>query len=171
MSLYSWKIWTKQIFLYLWKFWTNKDLLLKFCKTVLNPSVKIVLFFQLTPRISTWYFFNIPGNSMSSTPSPPRVVWSFWRGGNFERGGGGGGGREPPLDETRCEEVLINKAFHLTHKENIKKTKEVSRKPGKLWLPDQILINIKILYWEVTKTIKKLIRNWEKVILIVLEIL
>ena len=104
-------------------------------------------------------------------PQPPPLPVLF---DHFEEGAtlnGGGGGGEPPLDETRCEEVLINKAFHLTHKENIKKTKEVSRKPGKLWLPDQILINIKILYWEVTKTIKKLIRNWEKVILIVLEIL
>ena len=29
-------------------------------------------------------------------------------------------------------EVLIKKGFHLTHKNNIKKTKEVLRKPGKL---------------------------------------
>ena len=40
------------------------------------------------------------------------------------------------LGWNRCEEVLIKKVFHLTHKENIKKTKEVLRKPGKLWLPD-----------------------------------
>ena len=33
------------------------------------------------------------------------------------------------------EEVLIKKVFHITHKENTKKTKEVLRKPGKLWLP------------------------------------
>ena len=44
--------------------------------------------------------------------------------------------REPPLDKTRYEEVLITKVFHLTDKENTKKTKEVLRKSGKLWLPD-----------------------------------
>ena len=32
----------------------------------------------------------------------------------------------------RGKEVLIKKVFHLTHKENIKKTKELLRKPGKL---------------------------------------
>ena len=32
----------------------------------------------------------------------------------------------------RCEEVLVKKVFHLSHKEKIKKTKEVLRKPGKL---------------------------------------
>ena len=36
------------------------------------------------------------------------------------------------LGRNRCEEVLIKKVFHLTHKENIKKTEEVLRKPGKL---------------------------------------
>ena len=46
--------------------------------------------------------------------------------GQFGRGG------KPPLDEIRYEEVLIKKSVHLTHKENIKKTKEVLRKPGKL---------------------------------------
>ena len=30
------------------------------------------------------------------------------------------------------EEVVIKKVFHLTHKEHIKKTKEVLRKPEKL---------------------------------------
>ena len=53
------------------------------------------------------------------------VVLSFRRRGNFK-----GGEVEPPLDENRYEEVLIKKVFHLTHKENIKKTKEVLRKPG-----------------------------------------
>ena len=57
------------------------------------------------------------------------AVWSFWRGSNFEEGG-------PDLGWNRCEEVLIKKVFHLTHKDNIKKTEEVLRKPGKLWLPD-----------------------------------
>ena len=51
--------------------------------------------------------------------------------GQFWREGG-----KPPLDEITYEEVLIKKVFHLTHKENIKKTKEVLRKPGKLWLPN-----------------------------------
>ena len=32
----------------------------------------------------------------------------------------------------RGEEVIIKKVFYLTHKENIKKTKEVLRKPEKL---------------------------------------
>ena len=53
------------------------------------------------------------------------VVLSFRRRDNFK-----GGEVEPPLDETRYEEVLIKKVFHLIHKENIKKTKEVLRKPG-----------------------------------------
>ena len=32
----------------------------------------------------------------------------------------------------RGEKILIKKGFHLARKENIKKTKEVLRKPGKL---------------------------------------
>ena len=40
--------------------------------------------------------------------------------------------RGSDLGWNRCEEVLIKKVFHLTHKENIKKTEEVLRKPGKL---------------------------------------
>ena len=32
----------------------------------------------------------------------------------------------------RGKEALIKKVFHLTRKENIKKTKELLRKPGKL---------------------------------------
>ena len=28
-------------------------------------------------------------------------------------------GGEPPLDETRCEKIVIKKVFHLTLKENI----------------------------------------------------
>ena len=57
---------------------------------------------------------------MSSTPLP--LLFDHFEEEATLKGGGGG---EPPLDETRFEEVLINKAFHLTHKENIKKTKEV----------------------------------------------
>ena len=41
----------------------------------------------------------------------------------------------------RGEDVLTKKVFSLTHEENIKKTKEVSRKPGILWLPVSILWN------------------------------
>ena len=33
------------------------------------------------------------------------------------------------------QKVLINKVFELSHNENIKKTTEVLRKPGKLSLP------------------------------------
>ena len=58
------------------------------------------------------------------------VVWSFWRGNNFELGGGGAGG-DPPLDKkrSRYEEVLIKKVFHLTYK-------DVERSQGqcKKWL-------------------------------------
>ena len=39
---------------------------------------------------------------------------------------------EPPFDEARCEDVLIKKVFYVAHKENIKKIREVLRKPGKL---------------------------------------
>ena len=35
----------------------------------------------------------------------------------------------------RDKEVLIKKAFHLTRKENIEKTRKALRKPGKLSLP------------------------------------
>ena len=45
---------------------------------------------------------------------------------NFQRQG------KPPLGLNYGTEVLIKKGFHLTHKRNIKKTKEVLRKPGKL---------------------------------------
>ena len=59
------------------------------------------------------------------------VVWSFWRGDNFEVGGGGGAGGDPPLDKARSryEEVLIKKVFHLTYK-------DVERSQGqcKKWL-------------------------------------
>ena len=39
---------------------------------------------------------------------------------------------EPPFDEARCEDALIKKVFYVAHKENIKKIREVLRKPGKL---------------------------------------
>ena len=56
------------------------------------------------------------------------------------------GRAEPPLDLWmklwyRGKEFLIEKSFNLTHQENIKKTKEVLRKAGKLSLPLQILWN------------------------------
>ena len=51
---------------------------------------------------------------------------------HFKEGAVLKGGGKPPLDEITYEEVLIKKSVHLTHKENIKKTKEVLRKPGKL---------------------------------------
>ena len=38
----------------------------------------------------------------------------------------------PWMNETRYEDVLIKKVFHLTHKKNVNKTKEVLTKPGKL---------------------------------------
>ena len=45
---------------------------------------------------------------------------------------GRGGDNHPCMNETRHEEVLIKKMYHLTHKENVNKTKEVLTKPGKL---------------------------------------
>ena len=44
------------------------------------------------------------------------------------------GGKNHPLMKLlyRCEEVLIKKVFHLIHKENMKKSKKVLRKPRKL---------------------------------------
>ena len=67
-------------------------------------------------------------------PQPPSPLFGFYVYIYMllDRFEGRGGGGEPLLDETRNEEVLIKKVFHLTHKENIKKTKEVLRKPGKL---------------------------------------
>ena len=35
----------------------------------------------------------------------------------------------------RGKKVVIKKVFHLTHEENIKETKEITRKPVKLSLP------------------------------------
>ena len=53
---------------------------------------------------------------------------------HFEEGTILNGGENRPWIKLshRCEEVVIKKVFHLTHKKNIKKTKEVLRKPGKL---------------------------------------
>ena len=54
--------------------------------------------------------------------------------GEILKGGGGGDEGEPTSDETivqRCRGPN-KEVFHLTHKENIKKTKKVLRKPGKL---------------------------------------
>ena len=45
---------------------------------------------------------------------------------------GRGGDNHPWMNETRHEEVLIKKMFHLIHKENFNKIKEVLTKPGKL---------------------------------------
>ena len=98
-----------------WKFRKIQTFtLVKLCYTFWS-SLEIALLFQLTPRISTWYFFNTPGNSMSSTPLSPAPVWissslslqSFWKGENFEEG----------LNHPRMklwfrgEEVLIKKFF------------------------------------------------------------
>ena len=64
----------KWLHFYLWKFWTKQSFTfgnsVKLCCTLWSP-LEIALLFQLTPKISTWYFFNTPGNSMSSTPLPP----------------------------------------------------------------------------------------------------
>ena len=59
---------------------------------------------------------------------------------HFEEGeilkGRGGMANHPQMKLWfRGEEVLIKKVFHLTHTENVKEEKEVSRKPGKLLLP------------------------------------
>ena len=63
------------------------------------------------------------------------VAWSFLTRAIIFKWGGGGD-NHPWMNETRHEEVLIKKMFHLTHKENFNKIKEVLTKPGKLWLPD-----------------------------------
>ena len=45
-------------------------------------------------------------------------------------------GGEPPLDETMVQRWRVpnKEVLHLTHKENIKKTEEILRKLGELWL-------------------------------------
>ena len=48
----------------------------------------------------------------------------------FRMGAGGGASHFRMKLWYTGEEALIKKVFHLTHKENIKKTKEVLRKPG-----------------------------------------
>ena len=68
------------------------------------------------------------------------------------------------MDETRNEEVLIKKVFHLTVKENIKKTREaVTPKYCET-------VCVKILTLRgLTGTVQKMIKNWEKVVLIILK--
>ena len=67
----------------------------------------------------------------------------------------------------------IKKVFHLIHKENIKKIKEVLRKPGSCdsQFRSCETVCFKILHWEVAGTVQKIIQNWKKVILKILEIL
>ena len=94
LPLYRWTFWTKRSSLYPWKFRkvalhsleisrfktktqeNSKGFTLgnsvKLCNT-LWPPLETALLFQLTLRISTWYFFNTPGNFMSSIP--PVWIW------------------------------------------------------------------------------------------------
>ena len=77
----------------------------------------------------------------------------------------------PPFDETRCEEVLIKKVFHLTHKYqenqgNIKTWEAVTPR-----LDTVKLSAYRILHGKVAGIVQKMIKDWEKVILIILEIL
>ena len=71
------------------------------------------------------------------------------------------------------EEALTKKNFHLTHKENIEKTKELLRKPGKLSLPFWIQRNCvpQNIPLRGHRDSAKMIQNWEKVNLLILEIL
>ena len=86
-----------------------------------------------------------------------------------------GGGR-PTLGWNygiEVEEALTKKTFHLTHKENIEKTKELLRKPGKLSLPFWIQGNCvpQNIPLRGHRDSAKMIQNWEKVNLLILEIL
>ena len=94
LPLYSWTFSTKRSSLYPWKFRkvvlhsleisrfktktqeNSKSFTLgnsvKLCNT-LWPPLETALLFQLTLIISTWYFFNTPGNFMSSIP--PVWIW------------------------------------------------------------------------------------------------
>ena len=157
-------------------------------------TLETALLFQLVPRISTWYFFlQYPRKFHASMPSTLlSSVWILYiymyifmlycvilfilftiischicyliilKRGQFWSGG------EPSLDETRCEEVVIKKVFHLTHKENVKKTKEVLENHG-TW-DSQIryceTVCIKILQW-VCRDSAKMIKNWEKKLLMI----
>ena len=59
------------------------------------------------------------------------IYMLFVEEGAISNGGGGGGASHFRMKLWYTgEEALIKKVFHLTHKENIKKTKEVLRKPG-----------------------------------------
>ena len=54
----------------------------------------------------------------------------------LKRGKLWGGDKHPRMKRwSRSGEVLLKKVFLLAHKENIKKTKEILRKPGKLRFP------------------------------------
>ena len=72
----------------------------------------------------------------------------------------------------RGEEVIIKKVFYLTHKENIKKTKGSIKKTREAVAPS--LDTVKLCaskYYIERSQVQKMIQNWEKLILIILEIL
>ena len=64
----------------------------------------------------------------------------------------------------RGEEVLIKKVLHLTHKENIKKTREAVT-------PSVNTVKLCASKYYIERSVQKLIQNWKKAILIILEIL
>ena len=80
--LYPWKFCKIVLQIWPWKFQGQKPRLMKIqqsflhgnsvklCNNILWSLLEIALLFQLNPGISTWYFFNTPRNSMSSTPMP-----------------------------------------------------------------------------------------------------
>ena len=97
----------------------------KLCSTLWWP-LEIALLFQLSFRSSTWYLFNTPGNSMSSTPHPSLCLdfslclYIYRLFDHLEEGAIlKVWGNHPRMKLWyRGEEFLIKNVFCLTHKEN-----------------------------------------------------
>ena len=123
----------------------------RFCKIVLNPLINtgIALLFQLTRRISTWYFFNIPGNSMSSIAFVSVLIIYIYI-------------YIYIIFCILCTYIYIYIYIFYIFLIILKKVQ--------LRICDSQIrycetVCVKILHWEVARTVQKMIKNWGKVIL------
>ena len=86
LSLCPWILWKKQSFTSRdfaklcytpWNFQGQKAKPIEIPHNFFMITQEIPLLFELTPGISTCYFFNIPGKSISSPTLLPLHVWIF----------------------------------------------------------------------------------------------